>query len=163
MTKRANSRCWRAAIVLAAGLAAGGATGGDEIGRVLFEVAGLPGVVDPEEHPVRASEVLLVPAPAGFVHLANGSVLRLEENSAAVFEPRESGHVAVRLLAGHMAMLDGDGQVLRAGAGSQFTVGPSSAPALDAERALVDLTPPRHAVAERIARERTARASGRTD
>ena len=70
------------------------------------------------------------------VHLDNGNVLRLAENSAVIFEGLPSGGVEVSVLSGKLTMLGSRGKLRTAGSGSFFLLGPV---ALDTESAVSTL------------------------
>jgi hypothetical protein len=72
------------------------------------------------------------------VHLDNGNVLRMEENSAAIFEGYPSGEIRVQVLSGKLSMIGNRGKVRTAGSGSVFSLRPVSVDAESVETLLAD-------------------------
>jgi hypothetical protein len=91
--------------------------------------------------PIRDGEAVRTGSEAGLVRFDDGVALRLEPNSAAVFQ-RGSSRVSVHVLSGLVSVVAAGGRVLQGGSGSRFAL-PEADWTVDAEALLLQPAPAR--------------------
>ena len=89
--------------------------------------------------PVLPGGLVQASSQGALLRLDNGHVLRLQANTAALFDGGTDGLVAVTVLSGRVAAVDGGGDLLLAGQNSRFTLGPTDLDGAIAERRLLAL------------------------
>lgn len=108
--------------LMAPGLAAPGAQDDTAtLGRVFFEQGGTLS----RSAPFAAGWLRTQSEPA-MIQLDNGRVVRLAENSAAVFRETSKGDIEVVVGSGLVSVKDARGRLLTAGVNSRFIVHPAS-------------------------------------
>ena len=108
-----------------------------ELGMVHVESAELGGVILASGDVLLDRGLVRTETTQAIVRLVNGQVLKLEANSAARFEALAFGELKVTVYSGRVIKWSAGGKALTAGAGSNFTIGPSSQDAIATEEALL--------------------------
>jgi hypothetical protein len=98
-----------------------------------------PGKPATSGSPVLSGGLVQASSHGVLLRLDNGHVLRLQANTAALFDGGTDGRVAVTVLSGRVAAVDGGGDLLLAGHNSRFTLGPTDLDGAIAERRLLAL------------------------
>jgi hypothetical protein len=116
-----------------------GATEPERLGRVYDEdAAAADGLAGPGRE-LASGELLRAVNEGALVRLDNGQVLRLDPNSAAVFDGGPDRDVRVRVLSGRVATVDAAGRPLVGGVRSSFTLPPIVQDEEAVERRLLSL------------------------
>lgn len=98
------------------------------------------GVLETRGEPLRDGAVVRTVDEAGLIQLEDRALIRLDPNSAVVFEQGPS-RVMVRVLSGRASIVGPSGRILHGGAGSRFTLPDAEEDPATAERMLLEESP----------------------